>query len=63
MNYINWISEHLDTLFLIVFGLISVAAHIAALTPSTKDDAAVSRFRKFIDLLAGNYGHARNKDA
>jgi hypothetical protein len=62
MEILTWIGEHIEEIFLIVFGLIAVAAHVAALTPSKKDDAAVSRIRKFVDLIAGNYGHARNKD-
>lgn len=40
--------------------LIAAAASIAALTPSPKDDGALLILRKLIDLLALNFGGAKN---
>jgi len=60
MEIINWIMDHLPELLLAVTGTVSVAATIAALTPTPKDDAAVAWVRKVVDWLALNVGHAKN---
>lgn len=38
----------------------TLAAAIAALTPTPTDDGVVALVRKVVDLLAFNWGHARN---
>lgn len=41
--------------------LISAFAAIAALTPTPKDDGVLAVLRKIVDLLALNFGGARNE--
>ncbi len=49
----------------IVTGVISVASAIVLVTPSPKDDTALGNFlagaRKFIEVLALNFGNAKDK--
>ena len=42
--------------------VISGAAIIAALTPTKKDDVILGKVRRVIDLLAFNFGNAKNKE-
>ena len=56
----QFISDNWQTIALFVTTTIAVASHMAALTPSTKDDAAVSMLGKLFQIIAGNYGHAKN---
>lgn len=39
--------------------IVTVASIIAAATPNKKDDKIVGTFRKIIDVLAINVGHAK----
>lgn len=57
----EWIAQHWTDIAFAVTTLISIAAHAAAWTPSTKDDEAVGVFRKLWDFIAGNYGFAKNQ--
>jgi len=47
--------------FQIASVVVAVAAPIAAITPTPKDDGAVSAARKVLDVLAFNFGNAKNK--
>lgn len=49
-----------DTMLAIASGVVSVSAMVAALTPTPADDGIVRVARKVIDLLAFNFGHAKN---
>lgn len=40
--------------------VVSVAAAIAAVTPSPADDSALAKVRQVLDILAFNWGHASN---
>jgi len=42
---------------------VTLASVVNAMTPTPKDDAIVAKAKKFLDLLAVNIGHAKNKDA
>lgn len=42
--------------------VISGAAVIAALTPTKKDDVILGKVRRVVDLLAFNFGNAKNKE-
>lgn len=57
----DWITQNWQTIALIVTGTMAIASQLAALTPSKKDDDAVTYFRKVWAFLAGNYGNAKNK--
>jgi len=43
--------------------IVTLAATIAAVTPSPKDDGIVKTLRTVVDLLALNFGHAKNASA
>jgi hypothetical protein len=40
--------------------VVAVAAAIAAVTPTPADDAILYRVRQVIDIVAFNWGHAKN---
>lgn len=42
--------------------IVALAAAIAALTPTPKDDGVVKKIRKVVDYLALNFGNAKNRD-
>lgn len=57
LDLLTWIIEN-PVQF--VTGVITIAAAIAALTPSPEDDKVVAKARKVLDALALNVGHAKN---
>lgn len=46
----------------IITGLVALAAAIAAVTPSPKDDGIVKNIRKLLDLIALNIFNAKNEE-
>jgi hypothetical protein len=58
----NWILGHADGILLAVTTTVSAASAIAALTPTPKDDNAIRRIRKGIDVIALNFGHAKKAE-
>ena len=40
---------------------VPLASVVSAMTPTPKDDAIVAKMKQFVDLLAVNIGHAKNK--
>jgi len=56
----DWILNHKLDLFNIATAVVAAAAAITALTPSPKDDGVVAKARAFLDLLAFNFGFAKN---
>lgn len=47
--------------FQVVVGVVGVASMVAAITPTPKDDNAIAAVRKVLDLLAFNFGNAKNR--
>ncbi len=45
----------------ILTAVISAASLIAAITPTPKDDSFLAMARKLVDLLALNFGNAKNE--
>lgn len=43
----------------IVTAVIAAASAIAAVTPTKKDDALLSKIKPFIDIIALNFGNAK----
>jgi hypothetical protein len=43
--------------FAAISGVVTAATAIAILTPTPADDNFLAKVRKFIDFLAGNFGH------
>lgn len=56
----EWIQANWKDIALTVTAVIAFASHLAALTPSPKDDVAVGWFKKLFDFIGGNYGNAKN---
>ena len=52
----QWIEANWQSVLLIITGTMALASQIAALTPTTKDDEAISYLGKLFRILAGNYG-------
>ena len=59
---IETIATYIPEILQIATLVIALAAAIAALTPSPKDDGIVKKIRKFVDYLALNFGNAKNRD-
>jgi len=58
---ISYIVTNLDSLLLVLTSIVAAASAVAALTPTPKDDAFVSKVYKVIDWLALNLGKAKDK--
>jgi len=59
----EWIALNVDGVFNVVTTVISVAAAIAALFPrATAATGVIAQVRRFVDLIAMNWGNARNSD-
>ena len=58
----NWIVENWDNLFTAVLSVIGAASAIAALTPTPKDNEFLAKVKGLVNLLALNFGHAKNKE-
>lgn len=56
----EWVAANWQTIALLITSTIAIASHLAALTPSTADDEAVGWFKRVFDVIAGNYGNAKN---
>lgn len=57
----EWIVANWQGILAAVTGIIAAASAIAALTPTPKDDAILSKIRGLIDLLALNVLNAKKK--
>ena len=51
----NW-----ESILSVVTGAIALAAAIAAMTPTPKDDGIIAAIRKVVDLVALNVKNAKN---
>jgi hypothetical protein len=59
MELIDWIVDNKEVLAGIVTAVVTFASLIASLTPTPKDDTAVGKLYKLVDLLALNVGRAK----
>ena len=59
----EWLMANKDAIISIVTGIVTVAAAIAALTKGTRDDTIVGKARRLVDLLALNFGGAKNENS
>jgi len=57
----DWLIANWEHILLTVTSIIALAAHIAPLTPTVEDDKAVAVAKKILDVIAGNYGNAKNQ--
>ena len=59
---IETIASNIPEILQILTLIVALAASIAALTPTPKDDGIVKKIRKVVDFLALNFGNAKNRD-
>lgn len=59
----DWIMANKDAIISIVTGIVTIAATIAALTKGTRDDTIVGKARRLVDMLALNFGGAKNENS
>jgi len=60
MELIDWVVDNKEVLTGIVTAVVTLASLIASLTPTPKDDTAVGKLYKLIDLFALNIGKAKD---
>ena len=58
---ITYITANWESIIAAITAVVTAAAAITALTPSTKDDSVVAKIRKVLNLLALNIGNAKSK--
>ena len=58
---LEFITNNWPTFINILTLVVSLAAAIAALTPTPKDDNVLAVIRKVVDFLALNVGNAKNR--
>lgn len=58
----NWLLENWAGILTAVTSVIAAASAIAALTPTPKDDSFVAKIKGLVNLLALNFGFAKNKE-
>jgi len=56
----EFISNNLENIWLVLTSVVTLAVAITALTPSPKDDGIARKVRDVLDTLAGNFGSAKN---
>ena len=59
---IDYVVNNFDTIIAIATAIIAAASAIASLTPTPVDDGIVRKLRKVVDVLALNFGNAKNKE-
>ena len=60
-NAVTCVFQYGAHFFEIAFAIIAAASAIAALTPTPADDHFLGRAYKFLDMLALNFGYAKDK--
>lgn len=58
----TWITNNLETILLIITGIISVASLIAKITPNETDNKFIAIVQKIIDALALTTGKTKFKN-
>jgi len=56
----DWLLENVGSLLDIALKLVGAFAVVATMTPNESDNAVADGLMKFINLLGGNFGNARN---
>ena len=56
----DWLLENVGSLLDIALKLVGAFAVVATLTPNESDNAVADGLMKFINILGGNFGNARN---
>ncbi|MGL5281923.1 MAG: hypothetical protein ACRC8W_09295 [Plesiomonas shigelloides] len=56
----QWFIDHIGDIVEIASLVVAIAAIIASATPTPKDDGIVLMLRKIVDILAFNFGGAKN---
>ena len=54
----DFVINRFDDILVAVSAVVAAASAICALTPNTKDDAFLSKIRRFLNVLALNVGKA-----
>ena len=57
----EFIKENWEGIVAILTSTIAIASAVAAMTPTPKDDGIVKKVYKIVDLLALNFGKAKDK--
>lgn len=58
----SWILENVTGIISIALSLIGLASAIAAVTPTPKDDNIVAKIKKYVNIIAFNFGYAKNAE-
>ena len=61
MNWLSGIMGDIPAWINAITMLIAAAAAVTALTPTPKDDKWVAKIRKLVDVVAFNWGGAKNE--
>ena len=54
----DFVINRFDDILVTISAVVAAASAICALTPNTKDDALLSKIRRFLNVLALNVGKA-----
>ena len=54
----DFVINRFDDILVAISAVVAAASAICALTPNTKDDAILSKIRRFLNVLALNVGKA-----
>ena len=54
----DFVMTHFDDILVAISAVVTAASALCALTPNTKDDAFISKVRRFLNVLALNVGKA-----
>lgn len=57
----EFIPDSLEGWMVVVSAVIAAASAIAAVTPTPKDDTVIGKMYRVVDLLALNFGRAKEK--
>lgn len=60
---LDFIITNMETIFIIITSIISIASAVAALTPTSVDDNIIAKIRKVVEILALNIGNAKPASA
>lgn len=61
MDVITWLQAHIDQILLIGTSIVTTASAIAAVTTTPADDTFVGKLYKILDILALNFGKAKEE--
>lgn len=60
---LDFIITNMETIFIIITSIISIASAVTALTPTSVDDNIIAKIRKVVEILALNIGNAKPASA